>query len=71
MVELAPDSTALLDRLDLLLTGRQLSPGARDTIRGAMESVVLTTTSTTADRLRRVHIGVTLVLASSDYLIQK
>jgi uncharacterized protein (DUF1800 family) len=70
-IGLAQDSTALLDRLDLLLTGRQLSQGVRDTIRGAMESVVITATSTTADRLRRVQIGVTLVLASTDYLIQK
>jgi uncharacterized protein (DUF1800 family) len=70
-IELALDSTALLDRLDLLLTGRQLSQSVRDTIRGAMESVALTAASTTADRLRRVQIGVTLILASTDYLIQK
>ena len=43
----------------------------KDTIRTAMDSVALTATSSTADRLRRVHIGVTLVLASTDYLIQK
>jgi hypothetical protein len=36
-----------------------------------MESVALTAASTTADRLRRVQIGVTLILASTDYLIQK
>jgi uncharacterized protein (DUF1800 family) len=68
---LAQDSTALIDRLDLLLTGRQLSESTRSTVRAAMESVVITATSTTADRLRRVQIGVTLILASSDYLIQK
>jgi hypothetical protein len=61
----------LIDRLDLLLTGRQLSESTRSTVRAAMESVVITATSTTADRLRRVQIGVTLILASSDYLVQK
>lgn len=71
MVEIALDSRELLDRLDLLLTGNQLSEGVKDTIRTAMDSVALTATSSTADRLRRVHIGVTLVLASTDYLIQK
>ncbi len=70
-VAIAQDSTQLLDRLDLLLTGKQLSASVRDTIRAAMEDVVLTAASTNADRLRRVHIGVTLILASSDYLIQK
>ena len=56
---------------DLLLTGRQLSTSVRDTIRTAMEDVVLTASSTNADRLRRVQIGVALILASTDYLIQK
>ena len=64
-------SGPLLDRLDLLLTGRQLSSGVRDTIRTAMEDVPLTATSTNAERLRRVQIGVALILASTDYLIQK
>lgn len=71
LATLAIDSAALLDRLDLLLTGRQLSQSARGLIRAAMDDVVLTANSTTADRLRRVHIGLTLVLASTDYLIQK
>ena len=70
-VAIAQDSTALLDRLDLVLTGRQLSQSARDTIRTAMEDVVLTASSTNADRLRRVQIGVALILASTDYLVQK
>jgi uncharacterized protein (DUF1800 family) len=71
MVDIALESGTLLDRLDLLLTGNQLSQGAKDTIRTAMDSVALTATSSNADRLRRVQIGVTLVLASTDYLIQK
>lgn len=68
---IAQDSAALLDRLDLLLTGRQLSQSVRDTVRSAMEDVALTASSTNADRLRRVQIGVTLILASTDYLVQK
>jgi len=70
-IALAQDSAALLDRLDLLLTGRQLGTSVRDTIRAAMEDVPITAASTTADRLRRVQIGVTLILATTDYLIQK
>lgn len=70
-IAIAQDSAALLDRLDLLLTGRQLSTGARDTIRAAMEDVALTATSSDAEKRRRVQIGVALILASTDYLIQK
>lgn len=71
MVTLAQDSSALLDRLDLLLTGRQLAQSVRDTIRTAMEDVAITATSANSERLRRVQIGVALILASTDYLIQK
>jgi uncharacterized protein (DUF1800 family) len=70
-IAIAQDSAALLDRLDLLLTGRQLSTAARDTIRAAMEDVAITATSSDAEKRRRVQIGVALILASTDYLIQK
>lgn len=70
-IAIAQDSTQLLDRIDLLLTGKQLTASVRDTIRAAMEDVALTAASTNADRLRRVQIGVALILASSDYLIQR
>ena len=70
-IAIAQDAAALLDRLDLLLTARQLSETSRNTIRAAMEDVPLTATSTAAERLRRVQIGVALILASTDYLVQK
>lgn len=70
-IAIAQDTAALLDRLDLLLTARQLSEATRSTIRTAMDDVVLTATSTNADRLRKVQIGVALILASTDYLVQK
>ena len=70
-IAIAQDSTALLDRLDLLLTGKQLSTSVRDTIRSAMEDVAVPATSTNAEKLRRVQIGVALILASTDYLVQK
>ncbi|MFM7349675.1 MAG: DUF1800 family protein [Erythrobacter sp.] len=70
-IAIAQDSAALLDRLDLLLTGRQLSQTTRDLIRGAMDDVAITPNSTNAERLRRVQIGVALIMASTDYLIQK
>lgn len=70
-IAIAQDSTQLLDRLDLLLTGKQLTTSVRDTIRAAMEDVPVTAASSNADKLRRVQIGVALILASSDYLIQK
>lgn len=68
---LADNPAALLDRLDLLMTGNQLTTATRDLIIGAIESVAIGTSSEAADRLRRVQIAVLLILASPDYLIQK
>jgi len=70
-IMIAQDATQLLDRLALLLTGRQLSTSVRDAVRTAMESVTVTATSSNEVKLQRVQIGVMLILASTDYLIQK
>ncbi len=70
-IDLADDASALLDRLDLLLTANQLTDSIKSTILTAMEDVTIDASSTAEDRLRRVHIGVLLVMASTDYLIQK
>lgn len=68
---LADNAVALIDRLDLLLTGNQLSQSVRDAMQTAIESVEIRTSDEAEDRLRRVHIGVFLTMASTDYLIQK
>ena len=70
-VAMADDPVALLDRLDLIMTGNQLTTATRDLIIGSIESVSIGTSSEDADRLRRVQIAVLLILSSPDYLIQK
>lgn len=68
---IAHDAPALLDRLDLLLTGKQLSQATRDTILTALQAEAVTETSDEATKRRRIHIGVLLVMASNNYLVQK
>ena len=68
---IADNSAELVDRLDLLLTANQLSNDVRSAIQSAIDSVTIGTSDPDADRLRRVHIGVFLTMASTDYLIQK
>ncbi|QFT77602.1 DUF1800 family protein [Erythrobacter sp. THAF29] len=70
-IALADDAPALLDRLDLILTANQLGQTTRDTILSAMQSVNVTASSSQEDKLRRVHIGVALIMSSTDYLVQK
>lgn len=68
---IAHDAAALLDRLDLLLTGRQLSQATRDLILGAMNAEAVSQTSDDATKRRRIHIAVLLVMVSNEYLVQK
>lgn len=68
---IAHDAAVLFDRLNLLLTANQLSQTTRDTILGAMNDVVVTASSDTATKLRRIWIGTFLVLVANEYLVQK
>ena len=68
---IAHDAAALLDRLDLLLTGKQLRQATRDTILSALNADAVTQTSDDPTKLRRIHTAVLLVMVSNDYLVQK
>lgn len=70
-LEIAHDTAALLERLDLLLTANQLSEFARDTITQALNATVPDQSAANEDKLQQVHRAVLLVMASNDYLIQK
>jgi uncharacterized protein (DUF1800 family) len=66
-VALASNPDALIDRVDLLLTGQRLSSATRSAMRRAIESVP-TTASNAA--LTRSRIAVLLALCSSEFLVQ-
>ena len=68
---IAHDSTALLDRICLLLAANQISATTKTTIKTALDATTVTQTSTTAEKQRRVYMAVLLVMASPDYLVQK
>ncbi|MEO0699322.1 MAG: DUF1800 family protein, partial [Pseudomonadota bacterium] len=70
-VAIADDSEALVNRLDLLLSANQLSAEIRGLVQAGIDSIAIDADSEEEDRLRRVHAGVLLVMASTDYLIQK
>jgi len=64
----AANPTALIDRLNLLLTAGQLSPTTIATIASSVGNML----SATADhRRRRVCAAVLLIMATAEYLIQK
>ena len=65
------DTTALVKRLGLILCAGQLSAATQSLIVGALNATPVTATSTDAIKLNRVAAAVLLVMASSEYLIQK
>ena len=70
-IAIAHDAAALIDRLCLLLAANQISDATKATIRAAVDAIAVTQTSTNAEKLRRIHTAVLLVMASPDYLVQK
>ena len=68
---LVNDAAALVSRLTLILSGGQVSQATQTLIVNALNAVPLTATSTDAQRLDRVATAVLLVMASSEYLVQK
>ncbi len=70
-LDVVENSETLLDRLDLLLTAGQLTSGTRELILGAMNDIDVTATSDDETKLRRIHIGTLLVMASNEYMIQR
>ena len=65
------DTTALVARLNLLLCAGQLSAANQTLIITALNATTLTAASTDNAKRDRVAAAVLLVMASSDYLIQK
>ena len=67
----AHDAPALLDRLDVLLTGGQLRASTRQLILTALATPVVSTTSSDSAKLNRIAAAIFLIMASPDYLVQK
>ncbi|MEQ5789382.1 DUF1800 domain-containing protein [Erythrobacter sp. NFXS35] len=68
---LAHDAVRLVDHLDLVLTAKQLSPSVAEAITAALGSIAVQESSAEPEKLRRIHAAVMLVMASTDYLVQK
>ena len=67
---LAANPDALIDRVSLLLIGKDLSAAARATIRAAISSVNIGTTTAATDQRNRVNLAIFLVMASPEYIFQ-
>jgi uncharacterized protein (DUF1800 family) len=64
----AADSQAMLDEINLVLAGNQLSAATLATIKTAVDSISATTTTGPANR---VYTAILLTMASPEYIVQK
>lgn len=74
LTPLASDAASLVDKVNLLLMANQMSSGQRSQIIGAVNSVAISTTSTSAAdtaKLNRVYLSIYLTMASPEFLVQK
>jgi uncharacterized protein (DUF1800 family) len=67
----ASDAVALVNRLNLIMCAGRLSTGTITLMVNALNATPLTPSSNTNDKLNRVRGAVLMVLACSEYLIQK
>lgn len=70
-LDMAHQPTRLLDRLDLELTAGQLRPFTREIILDAVNSLAVEESSREDLKKQTVQIIVMLIMASTDYLVQK
>jgi len=68
---MADDAQALIDRLDLLLTGNSLGSETRTRMLEMMDEIPIRADTDAEDRLSRVAVGVTMVMTAPGYLVQK
>ena len=68
MTAIAGDSTALLNEINLVLAGGQVSAGTVGTLKVALDTIPA---NSDAGRLNRVQAALVLVLASPEYIVQK
>jgi len=67
-LSLVDSPTALVLRIDTLLTANQLTQGTFDTILAVVESM---RNETPTDKLHRVYAAILLVMTAPDYVVQK
>ena len=67
-IDLADDATALVDHLDLVLTGGRLMDETKSAIATALNALPIRAANDAQDRRSRVNIALTMVVISPEYM---
>ena len=68
---IADNTDALINHLDLLLTGNRLSEEERQRLSDIMAEVPIRAGTENEDRFTRITLGITMTMTSPGYLVQK
>ena len=68
---LANDGPALLDYLDLLLTGNRLGADSRTRILTMMDAIPIRAGFEDADKIARVRVAISMVMTAPGYIVQR
>ena len=68
---LADDPVALVNHLDVLLTGARMLDESRDAVASALNDLPMRNNNQSEDRLRRVELAIMMVLISPSYTVQR
>ena len=69
-IDLAHDTQALVDNIDLLLTGNRLSATTKNEIITILEEIPMPATSQEYARKSRVKLAISLVMTSVEFLVR-
>lgn len=70
-IALADNADALVDSLDVLLTGKQLDAGTRANIVALMHELPIRGDSSGEDKLLRVRAAISMIMTDPSYIVQK
>ena len=71
MLAIADDEQALVDKLDMLLTGNNLSTESKTNMVNLLKEIPISTEAPEEDKLSRVRIAVSMTMTDPGYIVQR
>ncbi|NNC38983.1 MAG: DUF1800 domain-containing protein [Hyphomonadaceae bacterium] len=71
LLEIADDEQALVDELDMLLTGSSLSNESKTNMVNLLKEIPISTEAANEDKLSRVHLAVSMTMTDPGYIVQR
>jgi len=71
LLAIADDALALVDKLDMLLTGNNLTDESKTNMVNLLNEIPVSTEAADEDKLSRVRIAVSMTMTDPGYIVQR